>query len=293
MHLNSLDKGREYLKNLHRRNETIGTIHTLGALHIGHAALIAQSAKENTNTIVTIYPNKIQLFPGTKYKHNLLDDVKFAINNGATAVISTNDKEMFTKNYRTFIDQGMSHTQLNSSIFPFATRGQITGSIRWINFTQPTKSYFGLKDIEQSILMKRAVQDLLINTEIVHVPCVRFKGGVPVSSRLINQEPYILQEIEHVYMGINKAREQIMLGQIQTSLILNSLVIYLNKKLKHFDIIYSTIVDLIDFKKIDEVAFPFILHVGIKYGQLTHFDGLIINNKHELANGVETIWIDK
>lgn len=63
---NSLEEAREGLKKLHQEGKTIGSIHTLGALHIGHAQLIELSAKENECTVISIYPNIAQLAPRFK-----------------------------------------------------------------------------------------------------------------------------------------------------------------------------------------------------------------------------------
>jgi pantoate--beta-alanine ligase len=292
MHFKSLTEGKIYLNELKKKNETLGTVHTLGALHNGHGILIQQSAKENQNTIVTIYPNKIQLFPGLKYRYDLNDDVNFALANGATAVISSTDEEMFPDEYRTFIDQGLSHRELNSSVFPYAARGQITGSLRWINFTKPNRSYFGLKDIEQAILVKRAVTDLLIDCEIRYVPCIRFSNGVPISSRLMSLDHALLEDVGILYEILNIGRGAIINGEKDSLKVLEIIDGELKMRLKKFKIIYTTIVDINDFKKITSLNVPFIIHAAIQYNEITHFDGLLIRNETELVNGPPVIWLE-
>jgi len=291
MHLKTLKEAKAYLGHIRKRNETIGTVHTLGALHEGHAILIRKSAEDNQNTIVTIYPNKIQLFPGLKYSFDLEKDVEFALKNGATAVISSTDEEMFPAHFRTFVDQGISHSKLNSSVFHYASRGQVTGSIRWINFTQPTRSYFGLKDIEQAILVKKAVHELLIDSEIVYVPCIRFKSGVPISSRLMNQSDSLLQEVGELYKTLNQARKFISEGETNSFEILRFINEELKNRLKHFSVLYTTIVDTVDFLEMNNIQIPFIIHASIQYKDLTHFDGVLIQTEMELQNGSPIIWI--
>ena len=213
MYFNSLTTSRNHLKEIWANNESIGSVHTLGALHEGHAALIRQSSRENKHTIVTIYPNKIQLFPGLKYQYEIEKDIDLARRNGATIIISSSDEEMYPPNYHTFLDQGFASSQLNSSIFSYASRGQVTGAIRWINFTRPTRTYFGLKDIEQAILVKKAITELLISTEVVYHPCIRFKNGVPISSRLMKQPDFILEEVSYLYMVLEETRKLINNGE--------------------------------------------------------------------------------
>ena len=87
-HLRSVADARPFLRRLWASGHTIGSVHTLGALHAAHGELIKRSATENDQTIVTIYPNKIQLFPGTTYQYDLAADVDLAERCGATVVIS-------------------------------------------------------------------------------------------------------------------------------------------------------------------------------------------------------------
>jgi pantoate--beta-alanine ligase len=291
MHIHSLKEAKSFIASIKNSGETIGSVHTLGALHRGHGILIQQSAQENQHTIVTVYPNKIQLFPGLKYKFDLEADVQFALDNGATAVISSTDEEMFPSDYRTYIDQGISHSRLNSSVFSYASRGQVTGSIRWINFTQPTRSYFGLKDIEQAILVKRAVDDLLINTEIVHVPSIRLSNGVPISSRLLHHNNDVLTEVGLLYKTLTDARLLIAEGQNNATEIIKFIKAQLSNNVKIFTPLYVTIVDPVDFLEVEQIKLPFIIHAAIQHDKLTHFDGLWIRSEADLKNGPPIIWL--
>jgi pantoate--beta-alanine ligase len=293
IHYTSLAAAADFLYELKKGNQTLGTIHTLGALHDGHGALIKQSSIENDHTIVTIYPNKIQLIPGSRYIYNLEEDVEFAFQNGATAVISSTDEEMFPQGYKTFIDQGEAQTKLAGSVLPKDTiKGMITGCIRWINFTQPDKCYFGLKDIEQSVLVKRAVSDLLIKCDIVLVPCVRFRNGVPISSRLMSVPEDILQDVSELYKILNAARISIFNGETNSENVIDQITSELKKNLKHFTVLTVVIADGNDFQNILKITLPFVIRVGITYENVKHFDGLLISTEDELANGCKVIWLD-
>lgn len=292
MHIKWLKKAKEVLKKLHKEWKTIGSVHTLWALHEWHAILIRQSSKENDYTIVTVYPNKIQLFPWLKYQFDLQKDIDLAILNWADIVISSDDEEMFPDDYRTFITQWDSHNKLNSSVFPYASKWQVTWSIRWINFVQPTKTYFWLKDIEQAILVKRAVKDLLINTDVVYVPCIRFKDSwVPISSRLMNQTPEILKEVWYLYDVLSMARKKVLWWEKKSNNIINFIHEELNKNFKYCGILYIDVVDTVDFNSISDIKIPFIIHCAIRYDKLTHFDWQMILTQEDLGNWPPIIWI--
>lgn len=289
----SVSEARPILRKLWRSGATVGSIHTLGALHAAHCELIKRSAAENDQTIVTIYPNKIQLFEGCVYQYDLDVDIDLAQRCGATLVIASDDAEMYPPGYSTFIDQGERAHRLNSSIFDYASRGQVTGAIRWISLCRPTASYFGMKDIEQSLLVERAVTDLLIDCDIRHVPCVRDRRtGIPISSRLRFLPPERLNEVGSVFHALEAGRRAILAGTTDAGTILAGVRTHLEEHLSTFDIVYLTLVDATDFHAIDSAALPFILHCAITDGSLTHFDGLCIRTGGELANSPEVIWLD-
>ncbi|WP_327116594.1 pantoate--beta-alanine ligase [Nocardia sp. NBC_01730] len=290
--IQSVAEARPALRKLWRSGATVGSIHTLGALHAAHGELIKRSSAENDHTIVTVYPNKIQLFEGCVYQYNLDEDIDLAQRCGATIVIASDDAEMYPPEYATYIDQGERAHRLNSSIFDYASRGQVTGAIRWISLCRPTASYFGMKDIEQSLLVARAVEDLLIDCDIRHVPCVRdTQTAVPVSSRLRFLPPERLQEVGAVYHALELGRLAILAGQTKSATILAEIRERLEPQLSTFKIAYLTLVDADDFGPIDEARLPFILHCAITDGTLNHFDGLCIRTDEELQNSPAVIWI--
>jgi len=290
--LHSVAEARPFPRDLWRSGQTIGSVHTLGALHAAHGELIKRSALENEQTIVTVYPNRIQLFPGAVYRYDLDDDIALAEQHGSTVVIASADEEMYPPAYATYIDQGERATRLNSSVFDYASRGQVTGAVRWISLCRPTASYFGMKDIEQSLLVQRAVDDLLIDCDIRHVPCVRDREtGVPVSSRLRFLPLERLQEVGEVYRALELGRRMAAAGEKDPEPILRSLRAYLDQVLTTFEVVYLTIVDAERFAPVDRVEVPFVIHCAITDGTLSHFDGLCIRDQHDLDHAPEVIWL--
>jgi pantoate--beta-alanine ligase len=288
-HLTSLAAARPIIDALKSRSATIGSVHTLGALHDAHAELIRRSAAENDITIVTVYPNRIQLFPGHIYQFNLADDVALAANAGADFVISSTDEEMFPEGFATYVDQGASHAALNSSIFPFAARGQVTGSIRWLNFTRPDRSYFGLKDIEQAILVQRAVADLLMPVSIRFVPCVRFASGVPISSRLRSAAPEQLAELAFAFVTLRAVLADIRAGLSDARTICALLRERIEAGLQGFRLRYVVAVDE-TLAPVERLEPPFVLQFCLSSDDVTHFDGMWIRTAEELAAGPPVIW---
>ncbi|MGY4627340.1 pantoate--beta-alanine ligase [Bradyrhizobium sp. USDA 4486] len=288
MHLACLSAGKAFIREVARTGQTIGTVHTLGALHLGHAELIRRAASENDVAIVTVYPNKIQLRPGGSYDFNLDEDIGLALRSGATAVISSNDTEMFPPGYRTFVSQGDCHLRLGG---PEAyLKEAVTGAIRWICYAKPTRSYFGLKDIGQAILVKRAVADLLLDCEIRFVPTVRYKNGVPISSRLRRFSRSELDELSCLFTALDHSRKEIAQGASSVKDLVASATSKL--KFRHFKLDFVRIVGADNFEDLEQVELPFIIFGAATAHGLRIFDNIYVPDQDTLVKGPSDIWID-
>jgi pantoate--beta-alanine ligase len=281
-----------FLRSINR-NTSIGSVHTLGALHEGHGRLIRIASEENEIVIVTVYPNKIQLFPGSIYNYSIEEDCELAARFGATHVIASSDQEMYPEEYRTLLDQGDAYRRLNSSVFPFATRGQVTGAVRWMILTQPTNSYYGMKDIEQALMVRRAAEDLFLPTNIRFVPCIRHRNGVPISSRLRRVSAEGRVELAAVYEALEKGRSAASMGERDVSTVVRLMAEHLHQNVRNFRVIYITVVDTESFAPLQTpLELPFILHIAVQNDDVTHFDGLCLWTVDDLESGPETIWLD-
>ncbi|MCK1543907.1 pantoate--beta-alanine ligase [Bradyrhizobium sp. 179] len=288
MHLASLSAGKAFIADMARRGRTIGTVHTLGALHQGHAELIRRAAVENDVAIVTVYPNKIQLSPGPEYEFNLDDDIALALGAGASAVISTTDAEMFPPGYRTFVSQGDYPLRANGP-HGLLMEG-ITGCIRWICFARPSRSYFGLKDIGQALLVKRAVADLLLDCEIRFVPTVRYKNGVPISSRLRHFNRSELDELSSLFLALDHLRKEAARGVSCAQDLIDSarpLITF-----RRFELESLRIVGADSFEDQKQIELPCIIS-GVALGRgLRVPDNIFVPDQDSLLHGPADIWID-
>ena len=292
---NSLKEAKEGLNKLHKEGKTIGSIHTLGALHIGHGKLIEMSSRENDCTVISIYPNIAQLAPGSKYEYDIEKDCKFAEEHGATHIICPKTEEIYPEDFRTYLDQGECYKRLNGTAQPYLFKGMITMSVRWILFTRPTRTYWGLKDIGQTILVERALKDLFQDDIIVReVPCVRYKSGIAISSRLMNQPENKIKEFRRLNEACEKGRKALLNGETNANkikdIIRNEII---REPLKYFSIEYIKVAKPLDFTEPEEITLPIIFHVDLTDGKKMYFDGLFIRNEEELKNGPPVIWLDE
>ncbi len=291
IHLRSLAEARPVLREHRKSGRTLGGVNTLGALHEGHRRVIRLAAEENDDVVVTIYPNRAQFAPGTQYKYDLERDVAFAFASGATHVISSRDDEMYPSDHGTFLDQGDRTQRLDGTVVPFLFRGMVTMCIRWINFVRPDRTYWGLKDIGQALLVRRAVIDLLIDTQVREVPCIRFTSGIPISSRLLDLDRDSLLEVASVYRALEAARMMVAAGERSTAAVLAGARDAL--RLERFQLRSAKIAEAAEFTEPGVIPDgPFILQLVVNNGTINHFDGLLLRSGDDICNGPATIWLD-
>ncbi len=293
LHLPSLAAAREPLRQLWASGGAIGSVHTLGALHEGHARVIEMAANENDHVVVTVYPNKAQLAPGTRYRYDLERDVAFAFQHGATHVVSSDDAEMYPPDYVTVLDQGERTSRIDGTVLPYLFRGMVTMCLRWILFVRPHRTYWGMKDIGQLLLVRRAVADLLFETEVREVPCVRFRSGIPISSRLLRLDPSSLREVQQVYQALEAGRALALSGETSADAVRKRVYEVLDElPLSRFRPCYVKLADPHDFAELDDVRLPFILTSAVTNEQIFHFDSLLLRTADDLRHGAPVLWLD-
>ena len=171
----------------------IGLVPTMGALHSGHASLIKKAVETSDKVIVSVFVNPIQFCPGEdyeKYPRTLEDDTKLAEKIGAAMVFAPTPDEMYGKGQR------LSNDTLAYVVPPFFYVDKLCGKSRvghfdgvctvvakLFNITQPDYAFFGQKDAQQLIIIKKFVKDLNFPIEIVSCPIVREESGLALSSR--------------------------------------------------------------------------------------------------------------
>ncbi len=185
-----IDRGDVLRKELDRERaagRTVGLVPTMGALHPGHASLIARSAAECDVTAVTIFVNPLQFAPGedlTRYPRDLAADLDLAAASGATLVFAPPVEEMFPggRSATTVRVTGLSEG-LEGASRPGHFDGVATVVARLLNLAGPVRAYFGEKDFQQLAVVRRMAADLGMPVEIIGCRTVRDGDGVAWSSR--------------------------------------------------------------------------------------------------------------
>ena len=165
---------------------SIGLVPTMGALHAGHLSLIEASRRECEFTVVTIFVNPAQFGPHEdfqKYPRTLEADLAAIGKVGADLVFAPDVGEMYGPQHATSIDMHGVAEPLEGAARPDHFRGVATIVLKLFNLATPDRAYFGQKDFQQSLVIRRLVADLDLPVEVRVCPIVREADGLAMSSR--------------------------------------------------------------------------------------------------------------
>lgn len=166
--------------------QSVGLVPTMGALHEGHLSLVRRAAADTDRVAVSVYVNPTQFGPSEdfdEYPRQLQADADAAGRAGAHVIFAPSDRGMYPDGYSTYVVQEELTEVLCGARRPGHFRGVTTVCTKLLNIVRPHKAYFGQKDYQQSVVIRRMTADLNMDLEIVVCPTVREPDGVAMSSR--------------------------------------------------------------------------------------------------------------
>ncbi len=177
---------KKYSEEQREKGKIIGFVPTMGYLHEGHLSLMKIAKKECDLVIVSIYVNPTQFGPTedlAKYPRDFERDKKLCEDVGVDIIFYPSDKEMYTEGYLTFVKVETMSEKLCGITRPTHFRGVTTIVLKLFNIVKPHKAYFGLKDYQQFVIIKKMVDDLNVDVEMIGCPIIREKDDLAMSSR--------------------------------------------------------------------------------------------------------------
>jgi len=190
--------------------EPLGLVPTMGYLHEGHLVLVRRAKAENKLTAVSIFVNPAQFGPKEDYARYPRDtdhDLALLDKEGTDIVFMPSAEDMYPPGFGTWVDVGGVTERLEGAARPGHFRGVATVVAKLFNVVEPDRAYFGQKDAQQVVVIKKMVSDLNMNLEIVVVPTVREPDGLAMSSRNIYLNPQERQAALVLWKSLSLARE--------------------------------------------------------------------------------------
>ncbi len=177
---------RSELNAVRRAGRRIGLVPTMGALHEGHLSLVRAARAECDFTVVSIFVNPSQFGPNedfAKYPRTLENDMALLADCGADLVFAPSNDAVYRPSHDTWVEVGAAAKPLEGVCRPGHFRGVATIVLKLFNMVQPDAAYFGQKDYQQALVIRRMTSDLDLPVTVRVCPIVREADGLAMSSR--------------------------------------------------------------------------------------------------------------
>jgi pantoate--beta-alanine ligase len=195
---------------------TTGLVPTMGYLHEGHLSLVRRARAGNDHVITTIFVNPTQFGPSedlTRYPRDLPRDLALLEAEKVDLVFAPDVAEMYPPGFGTFIDVGPIAAPLEGAARPGHFRGVATVVCKLFAITSPHRAYFGQKDAQQTLVIRRMTLDLNLPVEIVVCPIVREPDGLAMSSRNVYLNPEERRAATVLFRALRAAQERFAAGE--------------------------------------------------------------------------------
>jgi len=194
--------------------QSIGFVPTMGNLHAGHASLFTRARAENKIVIVSIFINPTQFNQSSDYANypKTLDaDIALLEELNIDYLFLPESSEIYADDYQIQIHETELSKELEGTFRPGHFSGMLTIVLKLLNLTQPQRAYFGEKDFQQFLLVKKMAEALFLPTTIIPCPTIRAANGLALSSRnnRLNSEQKIMAALLPKVLHSNNDLEQI------------------------------------------------------------------------------------
>jgi len=271
---------RDIVKAARGGREKVGFVPTMGALHAGHVSLIRRSVEDGCFTVVSIFVNPTQFEPGEdfeKYPRPLDSDLKICEDKKVDLVFVPAAGELYGKETLTWVNVEKLTAGLCGRFRPGHFRGVATVCAKLFNIVQPDVAYFGQKDAQQAVVIKKMVADLNMPLEIVVCPTVREPDGLAVSSRNQYLSPQQRKDAACIYNALQKCEQMAKSGITHSPQLIAEMqkIIAATPTVKQID--YIEIVDTQSLQPLDKITDKALVALAVKIGATRLIDNVIVS----------------
>ncbi|MGL4880568.1 MAG: bifunctional pantoate--beta-alanine ligase/(d)CMP kinase [Waterburya sp.] len=270
----------------------IGLVPTMGALHEGHLSLIKRAIAENDTVVVSIFVNPLQFAPTEdlgNYPRQLEQDLELCRQLGVNFVFAPSTQEMNSSGdtqaltgTTTVIPPRHLTEVLCGKYRPGHFTGVATIVTKLLNIVQPDRAYFGQKDAQQLVIIKRLVQDLNLPVKIIGCPIVREASGLALSSR--NQYLTATEKTQaaKIYQSLQQAKTACAQGEFDAITLVN-LVEQELSAVPEVKIQYIKLVDPVSLQFIEEIQHTGLLAIAVYLGSTRLIDNIVLYKRQPIV----------
>ncbi|MDO9533820.1 MAG: pantoate--beta-alanine ligase [Bacillota bacterium] len=269
---------KKIIKDVKKDGLSIGFVPTMGFLHEGHLSLMRTAKAENDFMVMSIFVNPLQFGVGEDYEdypRDLERDEKLARSVGCDLMFLPSAKEMYPAGYATFVKVEKLTERLCGASRPGHFIGVTTVVAKLFNLVSPDRAYFGQKDAQQAFVLRKMVQDLNMDLNLIILPTTRESDGLAMSSRnkylTFEQRKNSVVIIESLKMAEELADQGVRNVEEIKKAIYEKI-----SKAKDARIDYLEIVDTEKLLPLTEIKGQCLIAAAVKFGKTRLIDNIIL-----------------
>jgi pantoate--beta-alanine ligase len=257
---------------------TVGFVPTMGYLHEGHIELVRRARAENKHVAASIFVNPTQFGPSddfATYPRDPERDKSLLKEEKVDAVFIADEDEMYPSESRTWVEVEDVTGQLEGAHRPDHFRGVATVVAKLFNIVEPTRAYFGQKDAQQLVVIRKMVRDLNMNIEIVAVPTVRELDGLAMSSRNVYLDPEERESAVVLYKALLTALKMWEGGERNANTIRSEMTALIEAE-PRAAVDYVSIADAETLEEMEEIDGRALVSLAVRIGKTRLIDNVTL-----------------
>lgn len=276
--IHTIDWMQQVARDARLKERILGLVPTMGALHEGHLSLVREALRRCSPVLVSIFVNPKQFGPAEdfqKYPRTLEADREALERLGVDYLFAPSPEEMYPRGFRTAVIVEGLGDRLEGRSRPGHFRGVATVVLKLFGIVQPRFAFFGRKDAQQVLIIRRMTSDLNLDAEVVTCPIVREPGGLALSSRNAYLDAGERQSATALYRSLDAARQAIQSGDRDPMRILAALRKVIDVE-AHVALDYAEIVDAETLEPAATLRRPSYILVAARVGGTRLIDNALI-----------------
>ena len=261
-----------------KRSGSVGFVPTMGYLHEGHIALVRRARAENKNVAVSIFVNPTQFGPRedfAAYPRDPERDLSLLKQEKVDVVFMPDAEEIYPPQSSTWVEVGNVTEQLEGAFRPGHFRGVATVVAKLFGIVEPTRAYFGQKDAQQLVVIRRMGSDLNMNVEVVAVPTVRELDGLAMSSRNVYLDPEERESAVVLHKALSRAQKLWGKGERSAELLRKEMTSLIESEPKA-TIDYVSIADPETLEELEQIEDHALVSMAVRIGKTRLIDSMTL-----------------
>lgn len=282
--MNTASTLQEFLQLRTHLADPVGFVPTMGFLHEGHLSLVRRARQECASIVTSVFVNPTQFAPTEDledYPRDLARDMALLEEGGTDLVLAPPVELLYPQGYDTWVTVERLTEPLEGASRPTHFRGVATIVSKLFNLVRPHRAYFGQKDAQQALVIRRLIHDLNYGIELVVCPTVREPDGLAMSSRNTYLSPKERSAAPLSYRSLQLAEHLYTAGERSAETIRTEMMTLLGTEAL-LEPVYVSIADIESLAELERIDRPALVSLAVRIGKTRLIDNVMLPPQYEI-----------